>query len=62
MQIPDFIVNQNLKELTHHQTVGLPLACYETTIRQNIHGYIPLHWHEEVQFILVMQGKLPFFK
>ncbi len=60
MQIPDFIVNQNLKELTHHQTVGLPLACYETTIKQNIHGYIPLHWHEEVQFILVVQGEAIF--
>lgn len=60
MQIPDFIVNQNLKELTQHQTVGLPLACYETTIKQNIHGYIPLHWHEEIQFILIVQGQAIF--
>lgn len=60
MQIPDFVVNQHLKELTHHQTVGLPLACYETMIKQNIHGYIPLHWHEEIQFIVIVQGQAIF--
>lgn len=56
MQIKDFMVDQSLKELTEHRTVVLPIACYETTINQNIHGYIPLHWHEEFQFVLVVKG------
>ncbi len=60
MQIKDFIVDQSLKELTEHRTVVLPLACYETTINQNINGYIPLHWHDEFQFVLVVKGEAIF--
>lgn len=60
MQIKNFMVNQSLKELTKHRTVDLPIACYETTIKQNIHGYIPLHWHEEIQFVLIVKGEAIF--
>ncbi|ULT59854.1 AraC family transcriptional regulator [Neobacillus drentensis] len=56
----DFMVDQSLKELTEHRTVVLPLACYETTINQNINGYIPLHWHDEFQFVLVIKGEALF--
>lgn len=60
MQIKNFIVDQSLKELTDHRTVVLPMACYETTINQNINGYIPLHWHDEIQFVLVIKGAAIF--
>ncbi|NNU91314.1 MULTISPECIES: AraC family transcriptional regulator [Anoxybacillus] len=60
MQIKDFMVDRNLKELTEHRTVALPVACYETIINQNVHGYIPLHWHDELQFILVIKGQSIF--
>jgi len=60
MQIKDFIIDQNLKELTEHRTVALPMACYETTINQNINGYIPLHWHDEFQFVLIVIGEAIF--
>lgn len=60
MKVKNFIVNQSLKELTQHRTVELPIACYETTIQQNIHGYIPLHWHEEIQFVLIVKGEAIF--
>jgi len=56
----NFKVDQSLKELTKHRTVALPIACYETTIAQNIHGYIPLHWHEEIQFVLIVKGEATF--
>ncbi|USK58042.1 AraC family transcriptional regulator [Peribacillus asahii] len=56
----NFKVDQSLKELTKHRTVALPIACYETTIAQNIHGYIPLHWHEEIQFVLIAKGEATF--
>ncbi|MEH6949104.1 AraC family transcriptional regulator [Bacillus sp. JJ634] len=55
-----FKVDQSLKELTKHRTVALPIACYETTIAQNIHGYIPLHWHDEIQFVLIVKGGATF--
>lgn len=60
MQIKDFPIDQNLRELTEHRTVVLPIACYETTINQNINGYIPLHWHDEFQFVLVVKGEAIF--
>lgn len=60
MQIKNFRTDQNLKELTEHGTVVLPIACYETTINQNIHGYIPLHWHDEIQFVLIVKGEATF--
>ncbi|AXV60339.1 AraC family transcriptional regulator [Bacillus subtilis] len=52
----NFVIDQNLKELTEHRTVELPVACYKTTINQNINGYIPLHWHDEMQFVLILKG------
>ncbi|MEH7106388.1 AraC family transcriptional regulator [Bacillus sp. JJ1764] len=60
MQIKDFMIDQSLKELTEHRTVMLPIACYETTITQNIHQYIPLHWHDEFQFVHVIKGEANF--
>jgi len=55
-----FQIDQNLKEMTQHRTVDLPMACYETTIHQNIHGYIPLHWHDEIQFVRIIRGEAIF--
>ncbi|QNF29915.1 AraC family transcriptional regulator [Metabacillus elymi] len=60
MQIKDFMIDQSLKELTEHRTVVLPIACYETTINQNINGYIPHHWHDEFQFVLIVKGEAIF--
>lgn len=60
MQMKNFMVDQSLKELTEHRTVVLPIACYETTINQNINGYIPLHWHDEFQFVLIVKGEAIF--
>ncbi|MEK4907085.1 AraC family transcriptional regulator [Niallia sp. FSL M8-0099] len=60
MQIKKFMVDESLKELTEHRTVELPIACYETIINQNINGYVPLHWHDEFQFIFIVKGEATF--
>ncbi|CAM3660029.1 AraC family transcriptional regulator [Aeromicrobium ponti] len=60
MQIKNFKVDQSLKELTSHRTVVMPVACYETEIAHNINGKIPLHWHEEIQFVLIKKGEAMF--
>lgn len=60
MQIKDFTIDQQHKELTKHRTTVLPIACYRTTISHNINGHIPLHWHEEFQFVLVVKGQAMF--
>ncbi|MCW3790259.1 AraC family transcriptional regulator [Paenibacillus sp. LS1] len=56
----DFIVDKNFKELTHHRTTVISMACYRTTINHNINGYIPMHWHEEFQFVLIIKGQAIF--
>ncbi|MCW9134324.1 AraC family transcriptional regulator [Bacillus paramycoides] len=56
----NFIIDKNLKELTKHRTTMIPIACYETTINKNVHGYIPLHWHEEIQLVLILKGEALF--
>lgn len=60
MQMNSFKIDESLKELTKHHTIVMPIACYETTIMQNIHGYIPLHWHDEIQFVLIIKGEAIF--
>jgi AraC-like DNA-binding protein/mannose-6-phosphate isomerase-like protein (cupin superfamily) len=60
LQIRNFKVDQSLKELTEHRTTALPIACYQTTINQNVHGHIPLHWHDEVQFVRIIKGEAIF--
>lgn len=60
MQIKNIAIDQNLKELTQHRTTVLPIACYYTTINQHINGYIPLHWHNEIQFVLIIKGEAHF--
>ena len=60
MQKTGFTIDQNLKEMTEHRTDTLSVACYETTIKQNVHGHIPLHWHDELQFVAVLQGTALF--
>ncbi|MFP7477966.1 helix-turn-helix domain-containing protein [Terribacillus saccharophilus] len=60
MQIRDFLINPQLEELTQHKTVELPVACYETTIDHHVHGYIPLHWHNEIQLVLITNGNAVF--
>ena len=60
MQMRQFDIDNNLKELTKHETTMLPIACYETTIQHHIQGYIPIHWHEELQFVYVKEGTAQF--
>ncbi|WP_427052029.1 helix-turn-helix domain-containing protein [Paenibacillus sp. TC-CSREp1] len=57
----EFGINQQLKELTEHRTDDLSIACYKTTIAEHVQGYIPLHWHDELQFVAVIQGKILFY-
>ncbi len=58
MQVREFpIESGSLRELTHHRTALLPAACYKTRIDRHIQGRIPLHWHDEVQWVRVEAGE-----
>jgi len=60
MQIYNIQRSEDLKELTFHGDSNFPVAVYTTDIQQNILGYIPLHWHNELQFVVVLEGQVQF--
>lgn len=39
---------------------GFSLAIYYSVLSQNVLGYTPLHWNEELQFCLVVRGQVLF--
>lgn len=51
------IETDSLRELTVHRTALLPVACYHSRIDRHVHGRIPLHWHDELQWIRVEHGE-----
>ncbi len=49
-------LNENLEEEVARPVEGLPhMACYEN-MSWHPGGYVPWHWHTDVEFIWVMQG------
>ncbi|QKL21354.1 helix-turn-helix domain-containing protein [Bacillus altitudinis] len=55
-----FLIDNNLKELTEHSTTTWPIALYHTKIRDHMSGYIPFHWHDEFQFVFILEGEAEF--
>lgn len=60
MDIFNIPISNNRLEITQHGTTDFPVAFYETDMIKNVMGYLPLHWHEEVQFIWVTKGSIEF--
>ncbi len=60
MQVNNISLTQNLQEITLQGSDLFPMSVYSIIIRDHIYGYIPLHWHDEIQFILVTQGCVKF--
>ncbi len=61
MQVYDIPVDEGGRESTPHGTFAFPLAIYTTRIRSNVLGYITWHWHPELQFCVVLEGRVEFF-
>ncbi|PFB04609.1 AraC family transcriptional regulator [Priestia megaterium] len=59
MDTENFRLNQNSVEIFKQRTNLLPIACYETVLDQ-FHSFTPLHWHDDVEFILVTKGEVIF--
>lgn len=47
----------DLRELEAHGTPLFPCACYGGALRDNFAGQIPWHWHEDLEFFLVTEGR-----
>ncbi len=54
------ITDHNLQEMRQHGTKDFPLGVYRDNLLQFEQGKIPWHWHEEIQFDLVVKGEIYF--
>lgn len=61
MQIFDIPINRQQKETTEHGPASFPLAVYHSVMSRNILGFTNWHWHDELQFCLVVRGSIHFF-
>ncbi|PRS64277.1 AraC family transcriptional regulator [Bacillus pumilus] len=55
-----FLIDYNLKELTEHSTTTWSIALYHTKICDHRSGHILLHWHDEFQFVFILEGEAEF--
>lgn len=60
MQIYNIPLNKDKKEITSHGNRAFPIAVYEQELKKNILGFIPWHWHEELQFCYIVKGIVKF--
>jgi AraC-like DNA-binding protein len=56
LQLLDISIAPDLHELTQHGTPVFPCAGYDEDPGEYLVGNIPWHWHEEMEFILSVQG------
>lgn len=61
MQIFDIPINREQRETTKHGSASFPLAVYYSVMSKNVLGFTNWHWHDELQFCLVVQGSICFF-
>lgn len=61
MQVREIKVNEERKEIRNHGTFEFPMAVYQTQLNKNILGFVNWHWHDELQFCLVVKGTVSVF-
>lgn len=54
------ITDHNLQEMRQHGTKEFPVGVYTDDFAEFEQGMIPWHWHEEIQFDLVLDGRIHF--
>lgn len=61
MQVYDIPIGENKKEETLHGSYEFPMEIYETKLCKNILGFINWHWHDELQFCFITEGRVSFY-
>ena len=61
MQVFNIPLDSTHQETTHHGSYSFPIAIYTTQISRNILGFIDWHWHQELQFCVVLNGVVDFY-
>ncbi|MGI6110540.1 MAG: AraC family transcriptional regulator, partial [Eubacteriaceae bacterium] len=58
MQVYDIGIDKENRETTRHGAYDFPIAAYRTQLSKNVLGYVNWHWHEELQFMVVLEGSI----
>lgn len=53
-------VDEKLREVTRHGSREFPVAVYLRRMNRKEEGYLILHWHDELQFVVPRRGPLSF--
>ena len=56
----NLLLDKNNKETLVYGNQGFPIYVAENQLDRYVLGYIPWHWHEEVQLMVVTSGKILF--
>lgn len=54
--IRELILNENLEEDVYRPVEGFPHMCCYEEVALRPGGFVPWHWHADVEFLWVMQG------
>ena len=60
MEHTKFDVDENLKDLTSHGDTSFSFAAYFQQMELNIGKGVLLHWHEELQFVVMKTGEVMY--
>lgn len=60
MKFVPFDVDANLRETTQHGEYDFPIAVYLRRMNKKEEGPAPLHWHDEIQFVVPRSGSILF--
>ena len=59
-QIVDVAVDHSQRELTSHGSFSFPFAAYYDILHKKTLGFVNWHWHNELQYCLVLEGPVTF--
>lgn len=54
-------IDSSKREITRHGSYDFPLAIYHTALNCIPLGFMPWHWHGEIQFCTVINGTISFY-
>ena len=52
------MTDESLREISRHGSADFPFAYYKEVIHQYQKGYIEWHWHQEFEWVYVLNGSL----
>ena len=53
-------LKDNLEEILPYENEAFPYLVFYEELDQYLEGFVPWHWHEEIEFFTVIQGRLRF--